>query len=75
LRNCIIHANAGNLAKRAKIYYGDVDTPILQALPSLYLGNFGGGMKSQALTSLEYTRELLSRWYGEKPLDGAPDQV
>jgi hypothetical protein len=74
LRNDIIHANAGNLAKRAQTYYGDVDTPISKALPSLYLGNFDGSMKSQALNALKYTHELLSRWYGEKQPDGASGQ-
>ena len=71
LRNSIIHADAGKLAKMARAYYGDVDDVISQVLPELYLGDFGEALKSQALKSLTFTRELTKRWYGEKPSDFA----
>ena len=67
LRNYIIHANAGKLAEMARTYYGDVDDVISQILPELYLGDFGEPLKSKALKSLTFTRELTKRWYGEKP--------
>lgn len=71
LRNSITHADAGKLAKMARAYYGDVDDVISQVLPELYLGDFGKALKSQALKSLTFTRELTKRWYGEKPSDFA----
>jgi len=71
LRNSIIHADAGKLAKMARAYYGDVDDVISQVLPELYLGDFGEALKSKALKSLTFTRELTKRWYGEKPSDFA----
>lgn len=71
LRNSIIHADAGKLAKMARAYYGDVDDVISQVLPELYLGDFGEALKSEALKSLTFTRELTKRWYGEKPSDFA----
>jgi len=71
LRNSIIHADAGKLAKMARAYYGDVDDVISQVLPQLYLGDFGEALKSEALKSLTFTRELTKRWYGEKPSDFA----
>jgi hypothetical protein len=67
LRNSIIHADAGQLAEMARAYYGDVDDVISQVLPELYLGDFGEALKSEALKSLTFTRELTKRWYGEKP--------
>lgn len=67
LRNSIIHADAGKLAEMARAYYGDVDDAISQVLPELYLGDFGEALKSEALKSLTFTRELTKRWYGEKP--------
>ena len=71
LRNSIIHADAGRLAKMARAYYADVDDVISQVLPELYLGDFGEALKSEALKSLTFTRELTKRWYGEKPSDFA----
>lgn len=71
LRNSIIHADAGKLAKMARAYYRDVDDVISQILPELYLGDFGKALKSEALKSLTFTRELTKRWYGEKPSDFA----
>lgn len=66
LRNSIIHADAGKLANMARAYYGNVDDAISQVLPELYLGDFGKALKSEALKSLTFTRELTKRWYGEK---------
>ncbi len=75
IRNALTHANAGKLTEIAKSFYSSVDDVILQVLPSLYLGNFGGSMKSQALKFLEFTRRLTWRWYGVNQTDSPSGQA
>jgi len=74
LRNYIAHANAGKLTEMARVCYGDVEEALSHALPSLYLSDFGNKISSQALKFLNFTRELIKRWYGEKPFSSAFSQ-
>jgi hypothetical protein len=68
-RNAIVHANVGKLAEMAKKSYGDVGDEILEHLPELFLGNLGGGIQSQALKYIKFTRKLAASLYDEKPAD------
>lgn len=69
LRNSIAHANAGKLTDMARVCYEGVDEALSHALSGLYLSNFGNAISSQALKFLNFTRELIMRWYGEKPIN------
>lgn len=68
-RNAIVHANAGKLAGMAKKSYGDVSDDLSKFLAGFYLSNLGGGIQSQALGYLEFTRKLNARLYGGNPTD------
>jgi len=72
LRNAIIHANAGKLAKMARKRYDDVNNNLSQVLTEFYLSNLGGEMKRQTLEYLAFTRNLCARWYGESKRGEAP---
>ena len=73
-RNAIVHANAGKLTEMAKKSYGDVSNDLSKFLAGFFLSNLGGGIQSQALEYLEFTRTLSARWYGENPTDAHSSQ-
>jgi len=67
MRNYIAHANAGKLAKIARVVYRDLDDTWSHHLPSLYLSDFGKTISTRALKSINFTRRLTERLYMEKP--------
>lgn len=73
LRNAVAHAKAGKLATMAKkqTVYEDIIDSSPEILAELFLTNFGGPMKSEALESIEFTMKLMEHWYGEKASDFA----
>lgn len=68
-RNAIVHANVGKLAEMAKKSYGDVGDELFEHLPGFFLSNLGGGIQSQALKYIEFTRKLAARLYDENSTD------
>jgi len=65
LRNALIHANAGKISKMAKRhgdFYGGVGMEFY-----LFPLSKEGGISSDALKYLRFTRDFTSKFYGAKP--------
>lgn len=66
LRNALIHANAGKIAKMAKKCYGDPYEGVEMEFFLSPLSN-EGGIYNEALKYLRFTRNLAFRFYGAEP--------
>lgn len=65
LRNALIHANAGKIAKMAKRYYGDAYEGVEMEFFLSPLSD-EGGIYTKALKYLRFTRDLTFRLYGSE---------
>lgn len=66
LRNALVHANAGKITKMAKRCYGDSYGGVELAFFLTPLSN-EGGISSDVIKSLRFTRDLTFRFYGAEP--------